>query len=36
MSGLTRSAVAYDLNISPHRLEVPYGADAAEIFQDCG
>ena len=27
MSGLTRSAVAYDLNISPHRLEVPYGAD---------
>lgn len=25
MSRLTRSAVAYDLNISPHRLEVPYG-----------
>lgn len=25
MNGLTRSAVAYDLNISPHRLEVPYG-----------
>lgn len=24
MSGLTRSAVAYDLNISPHKLEVPY------------
>lgn len=24
MTGLTRSAVAYDLNISPHRLEVPY------------
>lgn len=24
MTGLTRSAVAYDLNISPHREEVPY------------
>ncbi len=27
MSRLTRSAVAYDLNISPHRLEVPYGEE---------
>lgn len=25
MSRLTRSAVAYDLTISPHKLEVPYG-----------
>lgn len=27
MTKLTRSAVAYDLNISPHRLEVPYDND---------
>lgn len=27
MKGLTRNAVAYDLNISPHKLEVPYDDD---------
>ena len=28
MSKLTRSAVAYDFNISPHRLEVPYDEES--------
>lgn len=27
MVSLTRRGVAYDLNISPHRLEVPYGSE---------
>ena len=32
MSGLTRSAVAYDLNISPHKLEVPYDNGTTLVF----
>ena len=27
MVSLTRRGVAYDLNISPHKLEVPYNGD---------
>jgi len=32
MGGLTRSAVAYDLNISPHRESVPYDDGTTVVY----